>query len=60
MKEFIKKILSIFSKPLIMSVYKDKFGNKYGGVIHKKDGKSYVNIVNHIKEPTYLGEIEIY
>lgn len=43
-----------------MSVFQDKFGNIYGGVIHKQDGKSYVNVVSHIDEPTYLGELEIY
>jgi hypothetical protein len=58
MKRFVLRLL--FGKPLLMSVYQDKFGNKYGGVIHKYDGKSYVNIVSHIEEPTYLGEVEIY
>jgi hypothetical protein len=58
MKKIIKRLL--FGKPLIMSVYKDKYGNKYGGVIHKQDRKSYVNIVSHIEQPTYLGELEIY
>lgn len=58
MKNLILKLL--FGKPLIMSVYQDKHGNKYGGVIHKQDGKSYVNVVSHIDEPTYLGELEIY
>jgi hypothetical protein len=58
MKEIIKRLF--FGKPLIMSVYKDKYGNKYGGVIHRQDGKSYVNIVSHIEEPTYLGELKIY
>jgi hypothetical protein len=58
MKKIIKRLL--FGKPLIMSVYKDKYGNKYGGVIHKQDIKSYVNIVSHIEQPTYLGELEIY
>lgn len=58
MKKFIKKLL--FGKPLIMSVYKDKYGNTYGGAIHKQDGKSYVNVVSHIEQPNYLGELEIY
>jgi uncharacterized protein YhaN len=58
MKRIIKRLL--FGEPLIMSVYKDKYGNKYGGVIHKQDEKSYVNIVEHIEKPTYLGELEIY
>ena len=58
MKRFVLRLL--FGKPLIMSVYQDKYGNKYGGVIHKQDGKSYVNTTSHIEEPTYLGELEIY
>jgi hypothetical protein len=58
MIRFIKRLF--FGKPLVMSVFQDKFGNKYGGVIHKQDGKSYVNVVSHIDEPTYLGELEIY
>lgn len=58
MKRLIKKLL--FGKPLIMSVYQDKYGNKYGGVIHKKDNNSYVNIVSHIENPIYLGELEIF
>ena len=35
MKRIIKRLL--FGKPLIMSVYKDKYGNKYVGVIHKQE-----------------------
>jgi hypothetical protein len=58
MKQLILRLL--FGKPLIMSVYQDKHGNKYGGVIHKQDSKSYVNTTSHIEEPTYLGEVEIY
>jgi hypothetical protein len=58
MKNLILKLL--FGKPLIMSVYQDKHGNKYGGVIHKQDGKSYVDTTSHIEEPTYLGELKIY
>jgi hypothetical protein len=58
MKRVIKRLL--FGKPLKMSVYKDKYGNSYGGVIHKEDNKSYINTVSHIEEPTYLGELEIY
>jgi len=58
MKKIIKRLL--FGKPLTMSLYKDKYGNIYGGVIHKQDNKSYVNIVIHIEQPTYLGELVIY
>jgi len=58
MKNLILTLL--FGKPLIMSVYQDKHGNKYGGVIHKQDGKSYVDTTSHIEEPTYLGELKIY
>lgn len=50
----------LFRKPLVMSVYQDKYGNKYGGVIHKNDGKSYITITSYIEEPIYLGELEIY
>lgn len=58
MKRLIKRLL--FGKPLLMSVYRDKHGNNFGGTIHKNDGKSYINHVSHIKEPIYLGELEIY
>lgn len=58
MKRLLKRLL--FGKPLIMSVYQDKHGNEYGSVIHTDDGKSYINIVSHIQEPIYLGELEIY
>ena len=58
MKRFVLRLL--FGKPLLMSVYQDKYGKMYGGRIHKDDGKSYVDIVSHIKESTYLGEVEIY
>jgi hypothetical protein len=58
MKHFILRLLC--GKPLIMSVYQDKHGNKYGGVIHKQDGKSYVDITSHIEDSTYLGKLKIY
>ncbi len=58
MKRIIKRLL--FGEPFVMSVYKDKYGSCYGGVIHKQDGESYLNIVSHIEEPTYLGELELY
>jgi uncharacterized protein YhaN len=58
MKHFILRLL--FGKPLIMSVYQDKYGNKYGGFIHEQDNKSYVDTTSHIEEPTYLGELKIY
>lgn len=58
MKRFFKRLL--FGKPLLMSVYKDKYGNKFGGTIHKEYGKSYIDYVSHIKEPIYLGKLEIY
>lgn len=64
MKSFLKRIISLknllFKKPLVMSVYEDKHGNKYGGIIHKDDGKSYINVTSHIEEPVYLGEVKIY
>jgi hypothetical protein len=42
----------------LMSIYKDKNGNLYGGTIHKDNGKSYVDIVSHIQEPEYLGKFK--
>jgi hypothetical protein len=46
----IKKILKriLFGKPLLMSVFEDKHGNKYGGTIHKNDGQSYIDHTGHI------------
>lgn len=58
MKHFFLRVL--FGKPLLMSVYQDKYGNKYGGTIHKDDDKSYADIVSHIEEPVFLGKIKIY
>jgi hypothetical protein len=58
MKDFILRLL--FGKPLIMSVYQDKNGNKYGGVIHKQDGKSYIDTISDFEDSTYLGELKIY
>lgn len=57
-KRFLKRIL--FGEPLIMSVYKDEDGNIHGGIIHKNDGKSYVDYTAHITNPKFLGKIEIY
>ena len=58
MKRLLKRIL--FGKPLYMSVYEDKHGNKYGGTIHKNFFTSVVDITSHIDEPKFLGKIEIY
>lgn len=58
LKHFIAKML--FGKPMVMSVYKDKHGNAFGATIHKDDGKSYVDIISHIKNPNYLGQVKIY
>lgn len=58
LKEFFKKIL--FGEPLLMSVYQDENGNEYGGVIHKNDGKSYIDYTGHIVNPKFLGKIKIY
>jgi hypothetical protein len=57
MKKILKRIL--FGKPLIMSVFEDKHGNKYGGTIHKNDGYVYVDHTHYIEEPKFLGKFEI-
>ena len=43
-----------------MSVYQDKYGNRFGGSIHKEDGWAHIDDVSHIEEPQYLGEVKIY
>ena len=62
MKHAMKKIILrlLFGKPLMMSTYKDKYGNLYGGVIHQQDGKSYITNTSYIDEPVYIGETEVY
>ena len=62
MKEKIKHLVAkmLFGEPMIMSVYQDKHANNFGGAIHKNDGKSHVNVVSHIEEPEYIGEVKIY
>ena len=58
-RHFFARLL--FGKPLIMSVYEDEYGNKFGGTIHKEDGNSYVNhMPSNIKDPKYVGELKIY
>jgi hypothetical protein len=57
MKRFLKRLF--FGKPLLMSVFQDKYGNKFGGTIHK-EGQDVVDITSHIEEPIWLGKIEIY
>lgn len=57
MKKLLKRLL--FGKPLLMSVYEDKYGNKYGGTIHK-EGENVIDITSHIKQPVWLGKVEIY
>ena len=57
MKRFLKRLL--FGKPLLMSVFKDKYGHNYGGTIHKQ-GQDVVDNTSHIEEPLWLGKIEIY
>ena len=58
----IKKLLKrlLLGKPLYMSVFKDKYGNKYGGTIHTEQNQAVVDFTGHIEEPVYLGKIEIY
>lgn len=56
----MKKLINFFfPKYYIMSVYKDENGNLFGGIIHKNDGKSYVDNVSYIKNPEYLGITKI-
>ena len=50
----------LFGKPMFMSLYQDKYGNKFGGRIHKEDVWGHIDDVSHIKEPQYLGEVKIY
>lgn len=57
MKKLLKRLL--FGKPLLMNVYEDRYGNKYGGTIHK-EGENVIDITSHIKEPVWLGKVEIY
>jgi hypothetical protein len=57
MKRLIKRLL--FGEPLLMSVFQDKYGHKYGGTIHK-EGQDVVDVTAHIEEPVWLGKIEIY
>jgi hypothetical protein len=62
MKNKIKHLLArlLFGKPIVMSLYKDKNGNLFGGTIQKNDSKSYIDNVSHIKNPNYLGQVKIY
>ena len=57
MKKLLKRLL--FGKPLLMSVFVDINGNKYGGTIHK-EGENVIDITSHIKQPVWLGKVEIY
>ena len=57
MKRFLKRLL--FGRPLFMSVFEDKYGNQYGGTIHK-DGECVIDFTTHIEEPKWMGKIEIY
>jgi hypothetical protein len=61
-KNRIKHLIAktLFGEPMVMSIYQDKYGNNFGGVIHKDDGKSYVDSVKHIEDSKYLGEAKIY
>ena len=58
MKTLLKRLL--FGKPFYMNIYRDKYGNKYGGTIHKEADINVVDYTAHIDTPTYLGKIEIY
>ena len=62
MKNKIKHLLArlLFGKPMLMSMYKDKNGNLFGGTIHKDDSSSYIDAVSHIGKPNYLGKVKIY
>ena len=62
MKNKIKHLLArlLFGKPMLMSMYKDKNGNLFGGTIHKDDFSSYIDEVAHIGKANYLGQVKIY
>jgi len=42
-----------------MAVYKDKYGNLFGGTIPNKN-EVVINITSHIEQPTFVGNVEIY
>lgn len=56
MKQLLRRLF--FGKPLYMAVYKDKYGNLFGGTIPKKN-EVVVNITSHIEQPTFVGNVEI-
>jgi uncharacterized protein YhaN len=65
MKRFLKRLLfgkpKVNVEPMYMSVFKDKYGNLYGGAINPIDkAKHCVDIVSHIDSPKYLGKVKIY
>lgn len=65
MKKFLKRLLfgkpKVKVEPMYMSVFKDSYGNLYGGAINPRDYASQcVDIVSHIRDPEYIGKVEIY
>ena len=65
MKRFLKRLLfgkpKVNIEPMYMSVFKDKYGNLYGGAINPSDkAKHCVDIVSHLYNPEYLGKVKIY
>lgn len=64
MKRFLKRLLfgnQVKVEPMYMSVFKDSYGNLYGGAINPLDkAKQCVDVVSHIDSPKYLGKVKIY
>ena len=65
MKRFLKRLLfgkpKVKVEPMYMSVFKDSYGNLYGGAINpREEAKHCVDIVSHIDTPKYLGKVKIY
>ena len=64
MKQKIKDLILRFicGKPLLMSIYKDKDGNTYGGFIHTDDYNDYIDFPpsNFGEDLKYAGKIKIW
>lgn len=58
-KHFIAKLL--FGKPLIMAVYQDCYGDKFGGKIRKNyQYLHFTDDISHLKKPKFIAEVKIY
>ena len=64
MKRFLKRLLfgnQVKVEPMYMSVFKDRYGNLYGGAINPLDkAKQCVDVVSHIDSPKYLGKLRVW